>query len=168
MASKVRRLSRVVCAVAVVLFVAAPGPIEAASASPDLHADLDGTAIALVDVGKYYCEDFTAPAIHCFTKASALESSIKTLGLAAASGNYLIVYDYTGYAGAYMYVAQDYTVLATIGWNDRISSYVALNGEYGHFFTDWFYSGTSYAFCCNQLVPALGAYDNSFSSVHRL
>src|SRR5258708_4197499 len=168
MAPKVRRLNRVVFAVVVALVVAAPGPIAASTASIALHADLDGAPIALVDVGKFYCEDFTAPVIHCFTRASALESSVKTLGPAAGTGNYVIVYDYTGYAGAYMYIAQDYTVLATIGWNDRISSYVALNGEYGHFFVDWFFSCTSYAFCCNQTVAALGSYDNAFSSVHRL
>ena len=168
MAPNVRRFKRVVFSVVAALVLAVPAPIEAATASTDLHADLDGTPIALADVGKFYCEDFTAPAIHCFARASALELSVRGLALAAGTGNYVIVYDYTSYAGAYMYMAQDYTVLATIGWNDRISSYVALNGEYGHFFVDWFYSGTSYAFCCNQLVPALGAYDNAFSSVHRL
>ena len=168
MAPKGRVVARAVFTAAAALVLAAPLPIRAAQISPDLHADLDGIPIALVEVGKHYCEDFTAPAIHCFGRATALESSVKTLAATAGTGNYVIVYDYTGYAGPYMYISQNYTVLATLGWNDRISSYVALNSEYGHFFTDWFFSGTSYGFCCNQQVPALGTFDNSFSSVHRL
>jgi hypothetical protein len=168
MAPKGRVLPSALFAVAAALVLAAPAPIAAAQASTDLHADHDGGKIPLVDVGKYYCEDFTAPAIHCFKRPAALESSVSKLAATDGTGNYVIVYDYTGYAGPYMYMSQDYTVLTWLGWNDRISSYVALNGEYGHFFVDWFYSGTSYGFCCNQSVPALGNFDNTFSSVHRL
>jgi hypothetical protein len=160
--------TRATLAIATMLVLANPVPVGASSPSSGaLRADLDGKPIALAEVGQHFCEDFTAPAIHCFAKATHLEASVAPI-LAAGTGNYVIIYDYTSYAGSYMYVSQDYTVLATIGWNDRISSYVALNGEYGHFFTDWFYGGTQYGFCCYQQVPGLGSYDNTFSSVHRL
>src|SRR3954471_11142088 len=108
MAPKLPVLSRALFVVAAALVLAAPAPIAAAQTSTDLHADLDGAKIALVDVGKYYCEDFTAPAIHCFTRAAALESSLSNLAATTGTGNYVIVYDYTGYAGPYMYMSQDY------------------------------------------------------------
>ena len=66
-----------------------------------------------------------------------------------------------------MHVSQDYSALATIGWNDRISSFKARNSETGAFFTDWFYSGSSWPFCCNTQQPTLNAYDNLFSSIRR-
>jgi hypothetical protein len=160
--------ARAALILAVALMLVAPLPVAAASLSgpAELRADLDGRSIVLSDVGQHFCEDFTTPVIHCFSKAADLEASVAPR-LASATGNYVIIYDFTGYAGSYMYISQDYTVLATIGWNDRISSYVALNSNLGHFFTDWFYGGTQYGFCCNQQVPALGIYDNTFSSVHR-
>jgi hypothetical protein len=158
---------RVQLALAAVLLLATPLPVAAADPGngTNLRADLDGRPIALVDVGKYFCEDFTSPMIHCFSRAAALEASVTT---AATSGvNYVIVYEYQSYAGAYMYISQDYTVLAGIGWNDRISSFVALNSETGHFFSDWFYGGGQYGFCCNWQIPGLGSWDDTFSSVHR-
>jgi len=57
--------------------------------------------------------------------------------------------------------------LITIGWNDRMSSFKARNGETGRFWTDWFNGGSSWPFCCNSQVSGLGAYDNTFSSVQR-
>ncbi|HJP89025.1 MAG TPA: hypothetical protein VJ850_08330 [Candidatus Limnocylindrales bacterium] len=147
----------------------------------DLHADLDGTPIDLVDVGKWYCHDFAYPAIHCFSDPAALEaatsSELVTLGsnrtltadatTAAAGVNYVIVYEFTTYQGAYMYMSEDYSILATIGWNDRISSFVVLNSQSGAFWTNWLYSGTRYNFCCNQSVASLGTFNDTFSSVFR-
>lgn len=143
-----------------------PAAATLGDSAASMRADLDGKPIALSDVGRHYCEDFTAPAIHCYSTKSALETAAAPL--AAAATNYVVVFEFTTYAGNYMYMSQDYTVLATIGWNDRISSFMALNSESGHFFTDWFYGATTWGFCCNQQVPGLGAYDNTFSSVHRL
>jgi hypothetical protein len=85
----------------------------------------------------------------------------------SAGVTYVTIYDLTGYWGAYMHVSEDYTVLATIGWNDRISSYIARNYESGSFYTDWFYSGTQWNFCCNGSVYDLGGFSNTFSSVKR-
>jgi hypothetical protein len=167
MALKLRVASRALFAAAMIA-VAAAQPVAAAQAdtAAAMRADLDGKAIALADVGMYFCEDFTAPVIHCFSTAASLEAAVTPLATTAT--DYVVVYEYTSYAGNYMYISQDYTILATLGWNDRISSFIAKNGQTGHFFTDWFYSGASYGFCCNHWVPSLGGYDNTFSSVHRL
>lgn len=133
----------------------------------ELTATLDGKPLELKLVGDYYCDDFSYPEIQCFSSPIQLESKAAPT-LAATAVDYVTIYDFTAFAGSYMHVSQDYTVLATIGWNDRISSFKARNGETGHFYTDWFYSGTSYVICCNQAVGSLGSYDNTFSSVHRL
>jgi hypothetical protein len=136
-----------------------------------MSADLDGKPIALVEVGDHYCHDLDFPAIHCFSDPKTLESnttiSARQVSAAAGTGVYATVYEYTGFQGSYMHMSQNYTCLACIGWNDRISSYVAKNSQSGNFYKDWFYGGTVYGFCCNQQLPGLGSFDNTFSSVYR-
>ena len=58
-------------------------------------------------------------------------------------------------------------MLVLLGWNDKVSSFKARNGETGRLWVDWWYSGSSWSFCCNSQVPYLGSYDNTFSSVQR-
>lgn len=144
-------------------------PSQAAArnvSTAELTATLDGRPLALKQVADYYCDDFSYPEIHCFSNPTMLESRVSPL-LATTSIDYVTIYDFALFAGSYMYMSQDYTVLATIGWNDRIGSFIARNGETGHFYTDWFYGGTSYVFCCNQQQGNLGSFNNTFSSVHR-
>jgi hypothetical protein len=148
---------------------AGPGgddPVAGGVAS-NLHADLDGKPIALDQVGNFYCHDFDYPAIHCFSSAAGLSASAQT-ALATTSLTYVAIFDYPLYSGSAMYVSQNYPVLALIGWNDRVSSFIDENGVTGRFHTDWFYSGLTFAFCCNQWVASLGSYDNTFSSVEDL
>ena len=66
-----------------------------------------------------------------------------------------------------MVVSQDYSMLATIGWNDRISSFIAVNAASGTFYTDWLYGGSTWSFCCNQAAMSIGAFNDTFSSVKR-
>jgi hypothetical protein len=144
----------------------APATTIAATVKPDrLSADLDGKPIDVTDVGNWFCDDFSYPAIHCFSDPGALESRAASIE-AVTAGDYATVYDQTGFAGSYMHMSADYTVLAWIGWNDRISSLKVRNNQFGHFYTDWFYGGTGWTFCCNQQFLSLGSYDNSFSSVN--
>jgi hypothetical protein len=77
------------------------------------------------------------------------------------------IWDGAAFSGAFMNVSQDYSVLATIGWNDKISSFKGRNSETGTFYTDWFYGGSFWAFCCNAQLSSLGSYNNTFSSVLR-
>jgi len=161
-----RRSSRLAASVAALLLIIAALPasaLAAADPSAGRFADLDGQPLALNLVGQYYCQDFQHPAIHCFRTSADLEASVSTL--ATSSVDYVVIYDFTLYQGPYMYLSDDYTVLAVIGWNDRISSFRAINSMSGKFWTDWFYGGTGYSFCCDQNFGSLGSFDNSFSSV---
>jgi hypothetical protein len=150
------------------LLASAIGPATAAADSGDglVRADLDGVAIELILVGKYQCHDLDYPRIHCFSSGLRLNASIQA-ALSVQAVDYVQVFESPFYGGASLLISQDYTVLATLGWNDRISSFKGKNSQSGRFWTDWFYGGSSYAFCCNQQVASLGAFDNTFSSVQR-
>lgn len=150
------------------LTIAGPGAVFAAGpdTDPELHATLDGKPIPLEDVGKYSCDDFDYPEIHCFSSRVVADSRALLVTVLTAT-DYVTIYDLSNYGGASMNVSQDYATLSTIGWNDRISSFKARNSETGQFWTDWFYSGTWYAFCCNTSVSSLGSFNNSFSSIQR-
>lgn len=144
-------------------------PPIAAAASPtaeEPYAVLAGTRIDLARVGTLHCHDFRWPEIECFATARDLETNASAV-LAAAAVDYVRIFENTSFGGVSMYVSQDYSVLVLIGWNDRISSFKALNSETGSFYTDWFYGGTRYGFCCDQSVATLGSFDNTFSSMQR-
>jgi hypothetical protein len=143
------------------------GPVPVRAGTADLTADLDGKAIRLVDVSRYACHDIDYPKIHCFTSQAARDLSAAPL-LASATSSYVIAWDQATYAGGSFIFSEDYTALAVIGWNDRISSFKVQNSQTGHWYTDWFYGGSSWYFCCNTQQPILNAYDDTFSSIHRL
>lgn len=146
-------------------WVAVPATAKTAS-SEMLSADLDGAPIKLAEVGRWYCDDFSYPVIHCFSTPEVLESRTSAV-LATAAVDFVTVYELGLFAGSFMHMSQDYTALVTIGWNDRISSLKGRNSERSHFYVDWFYGGTSYSVCCNGQLGSLGSFDNTFSSVHR-
>lgn len=166
--SRVRRRLPIALVLAALVLLPLPVAAQAGAGggSGNLVAYLDGKPLQLSEVGNHYCDDFSYPVITCFSDSARLQSRVSSI-LSAAAIDYVVIYDYTGYAGAYMYVSEDYTVLALIGWNDRISSFRGVNSETGHFYQDWFYGGTGWYFCCNWQYASLGSADNSFSSVHR-
>ena len=131
-----------------------------------LSADLEGGPIALSRVGSLHCHDFDRPRIHCFSTQVALDAAVSTT-LMTSSTNYVLVFDGAGFTGSSMYISGDYSVLAAIGWNDRISSFKGQNGEFGTFYTDWFYGGSTWSFCCNQQASSLGSFNDAISSVQR-
>jgi hypothetical protein len=143
--------------------VTAVGP---GASEPVLSAYLDGKPIPPTDASKYYCDDFSYPVIQCSRSPRLIEARA-TLVTLLASVDYVTIFDYTTYQGAWMHVSQDYAALLTIGWSDRISSFKGRNYESGRFWTDWFFSGSLWDFCCNQNVSSLGSYNNTFSSMHR-
>lgn len=142
-------------------------PAGASAASPSsggLTATLDGRPLKLSLVANWYCDDFSYPVITCFSDPE--RSNLRTAAvLSTSSVTYVTIYNFTSWTGSFMQVSENYPVLAYIGWNDRISSFKVRNSLEGDFFTDWFYGGTLYYFCCNQNVPSLGVFDNTFSSV---
>jgi hypothetical protein len=161
--------TRSIALVAIISIVMAGLP-EVAAADGDngvtLSAYLDGKPIPLADVSRYYCDDFSFPVIQCSVSplVMATRSTLTTL---LTNVDYVTVWDQPSFSGVYMNISQDYAVLATIGWNDRISSFKARNSETGSFFVDWFYGGSTWSFCCNTQQPTLNGYDNTFSSVQR-
>lgn len=134
--------------------------------APLLTAYLDGKPIPLADVSRYYCDDFSYPVIRCSTSRLTIDLRAAVNSL-LASVDYVTIFENTNYQGGAMNVSQDYNALAWIGWNDKISSFKARNSETGRFYTDWFYGGSTWGFCCNQTQASLGGYDNTFSSIER-
>jgi len=155
--------------------VAPPVSIAAGTGpEPALSADLEGTPIAPTSVSSWYCHDLDYPRIHCFRTASAFAAAMSVRispgrpGAAALSSTpYVIVYRDATYAGPFLSISQAYDNLASIGWNDMISSFKALNSLSGHFAVDASNGGSHYAFCCNNQVPYVGdAWNDVFSSVY--
>lgn len=167
MASQTLRARLLAGSLGLILALGATGSVVAKSEPTDgLTADLDGIPIKLDQVGKWYCDDFSYPNIHCFSNPIVLEVRATHLQLLTAV-TFVTVYELGSFSGSFMHMSQDYTALVTIGWNDRISSLKGRNSEQSHFFVDWFYGGTGYFVCCNSQVTSLGSSDNTFSSVHR-
>lgn len=170
------RLRLVFASLLIVAAATAVGLAPTSANSPPT-ADLDGRAISLDRVGNYYCHDFDAPRIHCFRTEAVLERSVSSflsnslgaLALEAATAtNYVKIYDYTYYAGLTMYVSQSYPLLSSIGWDNRISSYIAINGGAGYFYLNTYYSGQYFTFCCGDRSAALnGTFNNTISSLER-
>lgn len=157
---------------ALVASLLGPPPASAGEPPRQVTAELDGKAIELAAVGSYHCHDFDYPRIRCTTSGLALDNSVEAafgvlelLGVTAVS--YVRIFENSAYGGASMYVSQDYSALAFIGWNDRISSFRAQNSETGSFYWEWMYGGTPYTFCCNQNVSSLGSWNDNISSVMR-
>lgn len=144
-----------------------PAPAFATTGQSEMNADLEGKPIQLGEVSRYHCQDLDYPRIHCFRTEAARDSSAAPL-LATSGVTYVIVWENPSFQGASLIVSQNYTQLVTLAWNDRISSFKAKNGLNGRFWTDWFYGGTAYYFCCNQQVTVLGSFDNTFSAIQQL
>lgn len=145
--------------------LAAARPAVAAEPEVVVTAFLDGKPIPIAAIASFYCDDFSFPVIECSVRPDPVEARASVM--LAAGIEYVTIYDQTNYGGAWMNVSQDYTALVTIGWNDKVSSFKARNGETGSFYTDWFYGGSFWSFCCNSQISSLGGYNNTFSSVRR-
>jgi hypothetical protein len=144
---------------------------------PELRADLDGRPIDPAQASSYFCHDFEFPQIHCFSTPFELEAAVSQPVSSSSQGvviaafgpaDYVTVYSGSSYGGSFAHLSQNYDALATIGWNDMISSYRARNSRTGSFYEHWFAGGAKKNFCCNQNVPSLASgVDNTFSSVYR-
>jgi hypothetical protein len=149
--------------------------VSAQPSAPSVSAWLDGRPIELATATKYHCHDVTPGYLTCFSDADdrdadasrALpEANDDESALAAASGAYVIAWDYTGYAGPSVMLTQDYPYLSTIGWNDKISSYKAYLQLTGYFYQHAQYAGSVQSFCCNAQVSSVGSsFNNTFSSM---
>lgn len=172
-------MSRAVTTLLVALaFAGSPGLTAAAESAPastaGFSATLDGEIADLATATKYHCHDLTPGILTCFRSADArdfdAEAATSTQGSAvelAGSGNYVIAWDYLGFAGSSVFLSQDYPYLSSLGWNDKISSYKAYMTRTGYFFQHAQYAGGVQAFCCNAEVTNVGAtFNNAFSSLN--
>lgn len=158
--------ARVIAGLLLLAGALAPGAVAAREPAGQLRATLDGKPLALEAVGRYYCHDFAYPEIRCFSRSEELEASLPST-LAYGGSDYVTIFDGDYYSGPYMHLSQDYAALSWIGWNDRVSSFIVRNSQSGAFWTDWFWGGSRWGFCCNSYVGLLGGHNNSFSSVDR-
>ena len=179
------RFSRLWTAIVVLATILLIFPATAAAAEPAIRADLGGKPIPLVEVGSWYCHDFDFPLIHCFRSAAALDAAVSNLGyepltigaeastsVGATSPSVVLAVSYVrvfvdaNYSGNSAYFSVNYSNLGLIGWNDKISSFAALNSASGRFFEHNNYAGFVYGFCCNSQVSYVGnSYNDRFSSV---
>jgi hypothetical protein len=172
-----RRLRTSVVLIALILAAAVPDSTSASQLT-GLRADLDGNRIPLAAVGQHYCYDFDWPIIHCYSTSATLEVAVSIVASrrtrlpssadVASSLNYIRLYDLSGYAGPYIYLSADYSDLRVIGWNDRASSYVAVNSLSSGLYVNTSYTGATLLLCCNQHAPSLSStFDNQISSARR-
>lgn len=166
--------------VSIFLLAGLAGPVHAGVGADDgapvnvvpVSADLDGASIAIEMIPDFFCHDRDYPRIHCFSSARLLELALAVEAsgpmAATAATDYVQISDGISNSGAYMYLSQNYDTLFTIGWNDRIRSYRALNSARGVFWTDWFATGADLTFCCNVVRSSLpAAFDRTITSVYR-
>jgi hypothetical protein len=158
--------------ISILLLVASPA--VPATADSGARATLDGQPLPLVEVAEHHCHDLYGPVITCYRTSAQLEAAVKsvmddrdgTKGVAAVS--YVRIFEHVDRQGASMYVAQDYTNLGSIGWNDRISAFRSVNAGAGKFYHDSYMSGMHYAFCCGVVVENVGStHNDKFTSVER-
>jgi hypothetical protein len=168
-----RRSASAIAAVLLLLALAGQATADPGSEAV-IVADLEGIPIAAGEVSRYFCHDRAFPSIHCFATAGALEQELATAESAAvgtmvaSAADYVQIYAGTDRTGASMVVSQDYDTLFVVGWNDRIRSYRGLNSARGFFWTDWYATGSSLAFCCNVVDLTLPAtFDRAITSVYR-
>ncbi len=149
-----------------------------ATSGPVILADLGGRPIPAVDVGRYQCEDFDFPRIHCYLLAADLEAAVaRRLAVPAPASpgasattlatNYVRVFADMSFGGVSAYLSVSYDDLSVIGWNDRISSFQGLAGNGGTFFERIYLTGAGLSVdrvpgrhlrgCCLQRHVQLGS-----------
>jgi hypothetical protein len=181
------RLSRLWTVGVLLVSIALIVPSGVAASDPTIRADLNGRPIPAVQVGDWYCHDFEFPLIHCFRTEEELDAAVagpgsqplgpetstnESAGTASPAGvlavNYVHVYVDASYFGNSAYFSVNYSNLALIGWNDKISSFVGLDSATGQFWENASYTGFLFGFCCNAQVSYVGNSSNDrFSSVKR-
>lgn len=163
----------VTLAVALQLIVTLLGLSTPATAA-SVQAVLGDRPIALTDVTRYHCHDAAHPMIHCFRSARqanvAFHAAVRagrsaaSVSLEALAITYIRVFVHSNYQGGSIYLSEDYDNLGTIGWNDVISSYKAMNSQSGSMYEHALRGGRVEHFCCNADVYYIGNWMNDRAS----
>jgi hypothetical protein len=146
-----------------------PGPGRAAQT---LMVTLDGTSTSLTQSTKYHCHDLIAGQLTCYRSASRRDADVTRLlehrranALGATATGYVIAYAGISYTVSSVVLTQNYANLATIGWDNVISSYKVFTNLTGAFYSNTYYAGLTQYYCCFRDVPYVGdGYNDTFSS----
>ena len=164
----------VVTVIAFALAASALAPGLTTGAEPGrIRAFLGDREIPARESGRHHCHDFEFPVIRCYRSGRALDRAVATSGrrtaadgLSVTATNYVRVFEHQTYAGASAYLAYTYSDLRTIGWNDKITSYIVVNGGSGAFYEHIDHAGLTDSFCCGEWVSNVGStFNDKFSSV---
>jgi hypothetical protein len=145
---------------------------------PPTHpsAELDGRPISLADVARYHCHDLVAGSYRCFATAAerdadlaSVEASVTAEDFGALAVIYVLAYEHSNYGGASIALSQPTPNLASIGWNDAVSSFKSTNGGRPKWWEHSSYSGTSWRWVASAWVAYVGdAANDRFSSVQNV
>lgn len=133
------------------------------SASLTATAMLDGSPIPLRSVGDHHCHDLIWPVIRCFQTARERDADVAVMmrDLALASTAYVTVFQHEAYGGVSITFASDQSNLASIGWNDVITSFKSLNGGHPKSWDNANCSGTpAWQWATGAWVPNVGSGAN--------
>jgi hypothetical protein len=164
--SRVRRSTALTVIVALILF-AGPG-----RTAQTLAVTLDGTSASLAQATRYHCHDLIAGQLTCYRSASRRDADVTRLfeqrhanPLGATATGYVIAYAGISYTVRSVVLTQNYANLATIGWDNVISSYRVFTNLTGAFYSNTYYAGLTQYYCCFRDVPYVGdSYNDTFSS----
>lgn len=129
----------------------------------------------------HHCHDREAPVIRCFDTAKERNADILgASGLASSAGllasdvgvlsvTYVLWYEHSAYGGASFSASGPVPNLATLGWNNRISSFKSTNGGRPMWWDGTYYSGAGWQWWTSAWVSYVGDSPNDrFSSVQNV
>jgi hypothetical protein len=153
------------------VFLVIVGGSVAAAEPISVSATFGGAAISLQEARGLSCHDFDFPILRCFATAATLEIEVaKRVQVRAAAlaplvvDGYVTVYEHAQYAGSALTLSADQPWLSSIGWNDRISSFISF-GAIGNFREDSPGGGFIYGYGATTRVSSLSnTYNDKFSA----
>lgn len=152
----------------IAIAAAAFGPSTPARSDPandQRTATLDGVPLALSRVASYHCHDLRYPVITCFRDAEDRDRDVRGAD-ALDSLPYVTVFRDENYGGLSYIISESEPNLASIGWNDVITSFKSLNSGRPRFYQDASYGTPSWRWAAGAWVANVGSPANDkFSSV---
>lgn len=138
---------------------------EAKPSDEDLRATLDGASLPLSKVASYDCHDLRYPVITCFRDVEDRDRDMQRPDV-VDSLPYVNVFRDEDYGGQSYIISESEPNLASIGWNDVITSFKSLNSGRPRFYQDASYGTPSWRWPAGAWVANVGTYANDkFSSV---
>lgn len=159
------------------LLVTSSSALARTQTTGGLTAEYGGHAIALEVVANYHCHDSSYPAIRCFDSPADRDSDqAAAVNASATSGtdgpepipgaSYVTWFAAANYGGSSFTASSSYADLASIGWNNSISSFKSLNGGRPKWWQSTNFAGTSWQWAAGAQVSYVGdAANDQFTSV---